>query len=96
MSLASGFYCYQQQRSDKLNWKDRCIKVRAFCGRAFSQRLKMKFLLLAAFLIVSASAEMTRFDNYQVYKVNVENNEQLKALQYLDEHSDSVNNLSLQ
>lgn len=62
-------------------------------GNAFSPHtfFKMKFLIFISFLIFSASAEMTRFDNYQVYTVSVENGEQLKALQYLDEHSDSVN-----
>lgn len=49
----------------------------------------MKFSLFIAFLAL-ASAEKVRYDDYRVYKVFVENNEQLKALQHLDEHSDSV------
>lgn len=51
----------------------------------------MKFLTLVVFLFLSASAEKARFDNYRVYSVKIENHQQLEAMKYLEEHSDSVN-----
>ncbi|KAG5672021.1 hypothetical protein PVAND_002183 [Polypedilum vanderplanki] len=51
----------------------------------------MKFLALLALLFLSASAEKSRFDNYRVYSVTVENYQQLQAIQYLEEHSDAYN-----
>ena len=51
----------------------------------------MKLVALLAFLFLSAEAEKARFDNYRVYSVLVENEQQHEAMQYLQEHSDSVN-----
>jgi hypothetical protein len=50
----------------------------------------MKFLALVALFVIAASAEKSRFDNYRLYSVNVDNHQQLEALKYLEEHSDSV------
>lgn len=49
----------------------------------------MRFIIFAVFFAL-VSAEKVRYDDYQVYTVRVENKEQLKALQHLDEHSDAV------
>jgi hypothetical protein len=49
----------------------------------------MKFIIFVAFFAL-VLAEKVRYDDYQVYTVSVENKEQLKALQHLDEHSDAV------
>ncbi|XP_053692246.1 zinc carboxypeptidase A 1-like [Sabethes cyaneus] len=53
--------------------------------------LGMKFvciLLLVASVAFSAKAEQARFDNYRVYELSIENEEQLNVLQYLEEHPD--------
>lgn len=53
----------------------------------------MKLILGAVLLLASvifASAEKARFDNYRVYTVAVENENQLKALREISETSDSV------
>lgn len=49
----------------------------------------MRFIIFVAFFTF-VSSEKVRYDDYQVYRVWVENKEQFRALQYLDEHSDSV------
>lgn len=47
--------------------------------------------LLVVFLFVfAANAEKARFDNYRVYKVKIENEDQYKIMKYLEENSDSV------
>lgn len=45
-------------------------------------------ILIAGFLV--ACAEKARFDNYRVYSVHIENEEQLKVLQELELHPDGV------
>lgn len=52
----------------------------------------MKLLICLAFLFLSAGAEKARFDNYRLYNVQIENQEQYEAMKYLEDHSDSVNN----
>lgn len=51
----------------------------------------MKILYLFLFLIIAAYAEKARFDNYRIYRIHLENEEQLMALRQLAETSDSVN-----
>lgn len=53
----------------------------------------MKFLVVLALFILATSAEKARFDNYRVHSVIIENEKQLEAFKYLEEHSDSVNNM---
>lgn len=52
----------------------------------------MKFFALALFCgcFVASLAEKARFDNYRVYSVNVENDNQLKVLQELEEVSGGI------
>jgi len=52
----------------------------------------MKLLICLAFFFLSAGAEKARFDNYRLYSVQIENQEQYEAMKYLENHSDSVNN----
>jgi carboxypeptidase A len=49
----------------------------------------MKLLICLAFLFLSAGAEKARFDNYRLYSVQIENQDQYEAMKYLEEHSDS-------
>lgn len=49
--------------------------------------------LLFAVGVCSTIADRVRFDNYRVYDVSVDNDEQLKVLQYLEQFSDGVSNL---
>jgi hypothetical protein len=51
----------------------------------------MKILSLFLVLLVSVYAEKARFDHYRVYRIEIENDDQLKALKELSETSDSVN-----
>lgn len=52
----------------------------------------MKILIFTIIaLITFSTAEKARYDNYRVYRVDIENNEQLKVLHYLADNSDSVN-----
>jgi hypothetical protein len=48
-----------------------------------------KLIFLFCFL-VSVFAEKARFDNYRVYRIKIENVDQLKALRQLADTSDSV------
>lgn len=75
----------RRRRDDKLVYKNES-NFRAHIQSVFS----MRFLIFTSLLIFSTVAENARFDNYQVYTVSIENEEQLKALKYLDEHSDAV------
>lgn len=53
----------------------------------------MKLLLALVVLttaVLSATSEKARFDNYRVYKVDVDTHDQLTALRQLSETSDSV------
>lgn len=45
-------------------------------------------ILVAGFMV--ACAEKARFDNYRVYSVYIENEEQLKLLQELELHPDGI------
>lgn len=45
-------------------------------------------VLLLAVGVCSTLAEKVRFDNYRVYDVSIENDEQLQVLQYLEQFSD--------
>lgn len=47
------------------------------------------FLLLIITLIVIA-AEKARFDNYRVYSIEIENEEQLQMVQQLENHQDGL------
>ncbi|KAG5672023.1 hypothetical protein PVAND_002185 [Polypedilum vanderplanki] len=49
----------------------------------------MKFVSVLVILFVYANADMARFDNYRVYTVTIENEEQYKAMKYLEENSDA-------
>jgi len=51
----------------------------------------MKLLYLFLFFIVATHAEKARFDNYRIYRIQLENEDQLKALRQLAETSDSYN-----
>lgn len=51
----------------------------------------MKFLVVFALFFLATNGEKARFDNYRVYSVIIENDKQLEAFKYLEEHSDSVN-----
>lgn len=51
----------------------------------------MKFVALFLVLFLAVNAEKARFDNYRVYSLNIENDEQYKWMKYIEEHSDSVN-----
>lgn len=52
---------------------------------------RMKFLIIFALLFIAHSlGEKARFDNYRLHSVIIENEQQLKAFKYLEEHSDSV------
>lgn len=51
----------------------------------------MKFFYLLLIFSVAAYAEKARFDNYRVYRVLLENDEQVLAMRELSESSDSVN-----
>jgi len=53
----------------------------------------MKILLWAIAFVALVAAEKTRFDNYRVYSINIENEVQLKALQELENSDDSVKDL---
>lgn len=52
----------------------------------------MKLVVFAAMLVCAAAtqSEKARFDNYRVYSVNIENDEQLEILQELENHQDSL------
>lgn len=50
----------------------------------------MKFFYFLLFLAVAAYAEKARFDNYRVYRIQLDNEVQLKALRQLADTSDSV------
>lgn len=50
----------------------------------------MKVLIFLTIFFVIAKAEMARYDNYRVYSVKIENEEQYEAMKYLEEYSDSV------
>lgn len=47
------------------------------------------FLILTFVLISRISAEKTRYDNYRVYSILVENEHQLEILQDLEKSSDN-------
>ena len=49
------------------------------------------FCFFFFFLLITAFAEKARFDNYRVYRIQLENEDQLNALRQLAETSDSVN-----
>lgn len=52
---------------------------------------KMKFVTIFLVLfIASVCAEKARFDNYRLYGIQVENEEQYKMMKYIEENSDSV------
>lgn len=51
---------------------------------------KMLVLFWCVILFFSTSAEKARFDNYRVYNIKIENGEQLDALKFLADTSDSV------
>lgn len=51
----------------------------------------MKFLVVLALFVLATNGEQARFDNYRVYSVIIENDQQLEGFKYLEEHSDSVN-----
>lgn len=52
----------------------------------------MKSFVVAIFVacFVVALGEKARFDNYRVYSVNIENEEQLKIFQELEAHPDGI------
>lgn len=52
----------------------------------------MKIFLLAIFIVglLAVCAEKARFDNYRVYSVSIENEEQLKVLHELELHPDGI------
>lgn len=50
----------------------------------------MKLFYCLVFLILSTQAEKARFDNYRIYTVAIETQNQYEAMKYLEEHSDSV------
>ena len=54
--------------------------------------MKNSTLFCIIFVISSICCEKARFDNYRVYKVSIENKEQLEALKQLADSSDSVKN----
>lgn len=52
----------------------------------------MKIFVLAIFVacFMVASAEKARYDNYRVYSIHIENEDQLKELQELEIHPDGI------
>ena len=58
----------------------------------FFYKLKMKFFaaILLAATISLAIAEKARFDNYRVYRLNIENELQLSVLQQIEQFPDGV------
>lgn len=52
----------------------------------------MKILIFSLIALISiATADKARYDNYRVYRVDVDNHEQLSVLHYLADNSDAVN-----
>jgi hypothetical protein len=54
----------------------------------------MKLLAIILF-VVAVSAEKARFDNYRVYQVKIENEDQYQIMKYLEENSDAVSEYKL-
>lgn len=50
----------------------------------------MKFIVIFLVAFLAVNAEKSRFDNYRVYSITIENDEQFKIMKYIEEHSDSV------
>lgn len=51
----------------------------------------MKFIaILLAVGFLAVNAERARFDNYRVYSITIENDDQFKIMKYIEEHSDAV------
>jgi hypothetical protein len=51
----------------------------------------VKLLVLCVLVLASNAAEKARFDNYRIYQVQVENEEQMNLMKHIQENSDSVN-----
>jgi hypothetical protein len=48
------------------------------------------FILFALVAVVAVTGEKSRYDNYRVYNIEIANGEQLDAMKYLADTSDSV------
>lgn len=46
--------------------------------------------LLAAVLVLGAQSEKARFDNYRVYQILIENDQQLELMQSIEAYPDGV------
>ncbi|KAG5675035.1 hypothetical protein PVAND_004974 [Polypedilum vanderplanki] len=51
----------------------------------------MKFVFLIVAVVATVLCEKSRYDNYRVYKIEIKNREQLDAMKYLADTSDSFN-----
>lgn len=51
--------------------------------------LKFTFCVLLCFAAVKAS-EKARFDNYRVYEIYIENDQQLELMQHIENYPDGV------
>lgn len=59
------------------------------------QLVKMKLLTFSLFVVlcVLAASEKARFDNYRVYEILIDNEEQLELLQAIENYPDGVREL---
>jgi asparagine N-glycosylation enzyme membrane subunit Stt3 len=68
-----------------------------FSEKALKKMKKIKFILLIFFAIYilqsEGAKEKARFDNYRVYKILIENEEQLEVMKQIDSYPDGVSNL---
>lgn len=51
---------------------------------------KMKFIAIFLVAFLAVNAERARFDDYRVYSITIENDDQFKIMKYIEEHSDAV------
>lgn len=79
----------------------RCQAVNKFHCRAltsfgFKMNLGFGAVVITALAVICVTSEKARFDNYRVYRVDVQNKLQLNVLRELSETSDSVNEILCQ